>query len=480
MTGWLIGALFVALAAIGEPLFISIGVVTLLCVAFIQGDGFSIERSVGILIEWFKMTDSPYPIAIPLFTLAGSIMTHGSISTRLVDFARALTGWLPGGLGMAAVVACTIFAALSGSSAVTIIAIGGILYPALKKEGFPDRFSLGLLTACGAIGILAPPSLPLIIYGIVSRADINKLFIAGILPGLLCIALFLVWCAIQGVRCCVPRTPFSWRELAVASWRGKFAVFLPVILLGGIYSGLTTTIEASAVAVVYALAVEIYVHRDIRWAQIPKIALDTMVLVGSILIILLVAFSFTNFLTLEEIPQQATDWIRYDSVHYQGGGSIVGEIVETKEGEFVRIQPKDADEPVETVEWAEIAGVRTHLVESKLGFLIAINLMLLVVGCIMDIYSALVVVGPLAVPIAAGFGVDLVQLGILFTVNLEIGFATPPFGMNLFIASSYFKRPVTEIFWAAAPYLGMLLIALGLITYFPEISLWLVGLSGIR
>jgi len=480
VTGWLILAAFVLLAVIGEPLFVSIGVVTVLCVGFVQNPAPSIQNSVDVLIEWFKMTDSPYPIAIPLFTLAGAIMTRGGISSRLVAFARAVTCCLPGGLGMACVVACTFFAALSGSSAVTIIAIGGILYPALIKDGFSDRFSLGLLTACGGIGILAPPSLPLIVFGIVSHADINQLFIAGILPGLLCIAAFLAWCGVKGVRLGVARSPWTTREVARTFWEGKWAVLLPVLLLGGIYSGLTTTIEASAVAVVYALVVEVWVHRELSWRELPKIALDTMVLVGSILIILLMAFSFTNFLTLEEVPQEAADWIRYDRVSYRDGGSIVGTITAEKPGEWIRISPKDPDEEAEEIPWAKVGSVRRHLVESRLGFLIAVNVLLLVVGCIMDIFSALVVFAPLIVPIAQQYGVDLVHLGIIFVVNLEIGFATPPFGINLFISSSYFKRPVTEVFRASAPWLLILLSMLAVITAFPDLSLWLVRLSGLR
>ena len=432
--GWagLLPAIFLLLALLGEALFVTLGVVGLLGFAYIQGfglklDDYGVSGGTQVILEMVELTNSPVLLAIPLFTLAGAIMTHGGISRRLVRVMRALMGWLPGGIAMATILACAFFAALSGSSAVTIIAIGGMLAPSLEKD-YGKPFALGLLTSCGAIGILAPPSLPLIIYGVFAEVDVNSLFIAGIIPGVITIAFLAVYSAIRGWK--LPRQEFSVAELIEASKEGFFALALPPLLLLVIFTGLVTPAEASVLAVVYALLVECVLHREVALKALPQIAIDTMMLVGSILIILLMALAFSAFLKAEQVPQQATAFIQ-------------------------------------------------DYITTKIGFLLALNVLLLVVGCVMDIFSAIVVMTPLVLPIATSFGVDPIHLGVIMVVNLELGFATPPFGINLFISSAFFRRPVAEIFKATLPFLGLLAIALLMITWWEPLSLWLVGVAGL-
>lgn len=426
----LIPGIFIGLALLGEALFVTLGLLAVLCYAYL-GAGYGLgtnaeEQEFGaafqIADQMVALTTSPVLLAIPMFTLAGAIMTAGGIAQRLVRVMRASVGWMPGGLGIATIVACAFFAALSGSSAVTIIAIGAMLAPTLEKN-YGRPFSLGLLTSCGAIGILAPPSLPLIVYGVISGADVNKLFIAGIIPGLLTIGVLALYCVIRGIE--IPRQPFDLRELTASLREGLLALALPPLLLAGIYGGLVTAGQASVLAVAYAVVVEVFIHREVKLKDLYGLTADTMMLVGSILIILLMALALSNFLTLEEVPDQAA------------------------------------------------ALIQEHI-QSPIGFLLALNVLLLIVGCIMDIFSAIVVMTPLVLPIAVAFGVDPIHLGIIMVVNLELGFATPPFGINLFISSAFFKRPVAEVFRATLPFLLLLVLALLAITRFPALSLGLV------
>jgi len=303
-----------------------------------------------------------------------------------------------------------------------------MLAPNLERD-YGRPFSLGLLTSCGAIGILAPPSLPLIIYGVFAEVDVNSLFVAGFIPGVITIGFLAVYSSLRGWK--LPRQAFDAGELWAACKEGALALALPPLLFGVIFSGLVTPAEASVLAVVYALVVEVVIHREVTLKQLPQVTIDTMMLVGSILIILLMALAFSAFLKAEQVPQQATAMIQ-------------------------------------------------DVISTKIGFLLALNVLLLVVGCVMDIFSAIVVMTPLVLPIATAFGVDPIHLGIIMVVNLELGFATPPFGINLFISSAFFRRPVAEIFKATLPFLGLLLVALLMITWWESLSLWLVGVSGIQ
>ncbi len=443
---------FAALLLAGAPLFVAIGVSTALSLALIDSGGSFVEmfsllwssqevvmnddamlgvmgRLVNIPQEMFDKTVSmPVMIAIPLFTLAGTIITKGSISTRLINIIKTIFGWMPAGLAIAALVGCAFFAALSGSSAVTIMAIGGILYPAMKREGYNEKFSLGLITTAGAIGILAPPSLPLIIFGAVSQTDVNQLFIAGIVPIAVCIGVLGIYAMFYSITNKVEREPFSGAEVLKALREGIWALLFPILLLVAIYGGYTTPTEASAFAVVYAVIVEVFVHRDIKIRELPRLTIDTMVLVGGILMILLMALAFTYYVTDQQLPMKMTAFIR-------------------------------------------------QYVESPTGFLIAVNILLLIVGAFMDIFSATLVFAPLITPIALSYGIDPVHLGIIFILNLEIGFLTPPLGISLFVASNFFRKSSSSIIVSSLPFVIMLFIALMLITFVPSLSLWLVELA---
>lgn len=440
---------FFGLLLLGAPLFLSIAVSTALSLALIDSGGTLSDfaallwhgaeaiqdndamlgvmaRLVNIPQEMFDKTIAmPVMIAIPLFTLAGTIITEGAISTRLINIIKALFGFLPAGLAVAALVGCAFFAAISGSSAVTIMAIGGVLYPAMKNGGYSDRFSLGLITTAGAIGILAPPSLPLIIFGAVSQADVNQLFLAGIVPIIVTIACLGIYSLGYVATHEVERQKFSAREVGQAFKEGIWAMLLPVGLLVVIYGGFTTPTEASAFAVFYAILVEVFIHKAVKVKDLPRLTVDTMVLVGSILMILLMALAFTYYLTDQQVPDKMTEFMKQH-------------------------------------------------ITTKTGFLIAVNLMLLVIGFMMDMFSAILIVAPLIVPIAKAYDVSLVHLGIIFVINLEIGFLHPPFGINLFVASNYFRKPSGEVIISTLPFVAALFVALFLITFFPQLSLWLV------
>lgn len=447
------GLLFAGLLMAGAPLFLCIAVTTVVSLALIDtGGSFGdlaallwssmddlqandtllevMNRVANVPMEMFeKSTALPVMIAIPLFTLAGTIITEGVIASRLINLIKAIVGFLPSGLALASMVGCAFFAALSGSSVVTIMAIGGALYPAMVKEGYGERFSLGLITSSGALGILAPPSLPLIIFGAVTQTDINQLFIAGILPIALSIACLSVYSIAYGAFSKnVQRERFSFAEVVDGFKNGFWALLFPVLLLLVIYGGFATPTEASALAVVYAVLVECVIYRKIKFSDLPRLTVQTMVLVGGILMILMMALAYTYYLADQSIPDQMTEFIQ-------------------------------------------------QYVTTPMGFLIAVNILLLIVGAMMDILSAILIVAPLLMPVALAYGIDPVHLGIIFVINLEIGFLTPPFGVSLFVASNFFRRSSAEIIFASAPFLLMLFVALGLITVFPEISLFLVRLA---
>jgi len=421
------------LALGGTPLFAVLALTAL--IAF-SAQGIS---SAAVVTEMGRLTGSPMLIAIPLFTFAGYLFAEAQTAKRLVRLTRAAFGWIPGGLAVVAMVACSIFTAFTGASGVTIVALGGLLMPALLKEGFPRGFSLGLLTTGGSLGILFPPSLALILYSYVATqsaspgfADpsggptVDRLFLAGILPGILLILMLSIYAYFRvrrGAAGVVTR--FSPRELLRAARAAAWEIPLPFLLLGGIYGGKLTVTEAAAATAFYAFIAEVLIYRDIPWRRLPAVAAESMVLVGGILIILAAAMGLTNYLIDAEVPTR---------------------ILEGIEG------------------W----------ITSRVGFLLALNAFLLVVGCLMDVFSALIVVVPLIVPIAERYGVDLTHLGIIFLANLEIGYMTPPVGMNLFIASFRFRQPILRLYVATLPFLLILLAALLLITYLPDLSLMLV------
>jgi tripartite ATP-independent transporter DctM subunit len=404
---------------IGVPVFI---VICGLALYLFFSSGIDLS---AIIIEMHRMATTPVLVAIPLFTFAGYLLSESGAPKRLIRLSNAVLGRLPGGLAAIALISCAIFTALTGATGLTIIALGGILLPAMTRGKYPEVFSLGLLTTSGTLGLLFPPSLPLIIYAIVAKVRIDHLFIAGIIPGILLVVLLSVFSISQAVQKDIPKTPFkiseAWGAIKAAGWE----LPLPLVVLGGIYSGMFAVSEAAAITAVYVLIVEVIIYRDIGWKDLPEIMKKSMILVGAVLIILGAAMGLTNYLIDAQIPMQML--------------------------EFFKLH-----------------------IESKILFLIVLNLFLLAVGCTMGIFSALVVVVPLLSPIAQAYGIDPIHLGIIFLANLEIGASIPPLGINLFIASIRFERPVLRLYVASLPFIAILLFGLALITYIPWMSLVLL------
>jgi TRAP-type C4-dicarboxylate transport system permease large subunit len=518
-----IGLLFAAfiflilLAVFGLPLFAVLGGISI--IGYLSA---GIDFQSYIAEGFNKVSSSPVFVAIPLFTFAGFLMSESRTPERLVKLTRAFLGFIPGGLAMVGLFSCAFFTAFTGGSGVTIIAIGGLLLPAFLNEKYPERFTIGLLTTGGSRGVVFPPSLPIIIYGMIAamslegvvqeemgkkilaekavvekaqpenipsegkeaqkkdtsdedldamladmdkkgrektekeekkteqketvfaKSDekpgakpqmnsisISKLFAAGILPGLfviLLIAIYSVWIAIKNR---IPRHKFELRAAVQALKESFWELWIPVIIVVGIYGGFITPVEASALVAFYVFVVEVFIYRDIPLKKLYKIITESMMLVGCIFVIILSALAMTNYFIYANIPQKLMD--------------------------FMSTQ-----------------------ISSQFTFLLLLNLFLLIVGCLMDIFSAILVVVPLIAPLAYKFGVDPVHLGIIFIVNLEIGYTTPPFGVNLFIASLRFKRPVVELYKDSLPFLGILIVGLGFVTYWPDLSLWLVRILGVE
>lgn len=408
------------LALVGVPLFIVMGLFALSAFTLAE-----VETS-SIAVEIYRLASSSTLMTIPLFTFAGYLMAESGAPRRLLRFADAAIGWIPGGIAIVGLSVCAFFTAFTGASGVTIIALGGLLYPILKNEGYTDKFSFGLITTSGSLGLLFPPSLPIILYGVVAKVDINQLFLAGIAPGILLIVILSLWSIYQGRSVKRVRTVFIWSELVVAARACFFELLLPIGILVGIYGGIVTPSEAAAMTAFYVLIVETLVYRDIPFNQLPKIIVDSMCLVGTILLILCCALGVTNYLVDEEIPVLIFEKMKL-------------------------------------------------LISNKYAFLAFLNIFLLIVGSLMDIFSAIIVVVPLISPIATEFGIHPVHLAIIFLTNLEIGYITPPVGINLFISSVRFKRPIIELYKSSLPFLILLLVALIIITYIPFISLMWVG-----
>lgn len=410
---------FILLMLLGAPLFTILGGLAL----YLLFSG-HIDSS-AMIIEMHRIATTPILVAIPLFTFAGYLLSEGGAPKRLIRLTDALLGWLPGGLSIIALITCAAFTALTGATGFTIIAMGGILFPAMIRGRYPERFSLGLLTTSGTLGLLFPPSLPLIIYAIVAKVRIDQLFLAGILPGILLVLLLSFFSVHKAVTAQVPRTRFSAPEVCHAVGEMIWELPLPIVVIGGIYSGYFAVSEAAAITAIYALLVEVVIYRDIRWRDLPQIMRKSIVLVGGILVILGAAMGLTNYLINEEVPMKM------------------------------------------------FALVKNHIT-SPFVFLIVLNLFLLVVGCLMDIFSAMTIVIPLITPIANAYGIHPIHLGIIFLTNLEIGAQTPPVGVNLFISSLRFEKPMLKIIVASLPFISILLLALAIITYLPWLSLALV------
>ena len=413
---WSIVAALVAAAGVGAPLYAVLGG---LAVFLFMAQGVA---PVTVAVSAYDLTTNAHLPAIPVFTLAGVLLAEGDTAARLLRLVRAWAGWVPGGTAVVCAVVCTFFTIFTGGSGVTILALGGLLLPALLRDGYPDRFSVGLLTGSGSLGLLLPPALPLVLYGIVARTPMMDLFAGGLLPGLLMLMLVAVYGTWQAVRSGVPRPRFDLREALASLWHGKWEVLLPAFVLGAFFGGYATLLETAALTALYALVVQIAIHRNIRaGTQLRHVIADAVTTSGGVLIILCAAVGLTSYLVDAEVPGALVEW------------------------------------------------TRAH-VHSRAAFLLALNLFLLVVGCMMDIYSAIFIVVPLIVPLASEFGVHPVHLGIIFIANLELGYLTPPVGLNLFLASYRFSRPIHEICRASLPMLAILFVGVLLITYCPWLT----------
>jgi tripartite ATP-independent transporter DctM subunit len=412
---WIAG--FAALAAAGTPVF---ALLAGLALWLFHAAGI---ESTAVIIELARLASLPSLIAIPLFTFAGFVLAESGAPKRLVDLAEALFGWLPGGVAVAGLCTCAMFTAFTGASGVTIIALGGLIFPLLRRQGYPEPFSLGLVSTTGSLGLLFPPSLPIILYALVGKISIDKLFAAAAVPGLLLLAALSAFAVVVAKREGVQPTAFSWRALGRAARAAVWEIPLPIIVVGGIYGGLFTASEAAAVMAFYVLVVEIFFYKDVSWGKLPKVARESMILVGAIMIVLGCALGLTNYLVDAEIPSRI------------------------------------------------FAFLHAH-VESAWGFLALLNVFLLVVNMV-EIFSAIVIVVPIIAPVAAQYGINPVHLGALFLLNLEIGYMTPPLGLNLFLASRRFDKPLPELYRAVLPFWLLLLAALMLVTYCPTLSLWL-------
>lgn len=420
--------LLLILILLETPLFTVIAGLSIVCFYFIDHDPLSIQM---ILIEMNRLASMPVLMALPMFTFTGCLLTESNAPIRIMNFLRAIIGKLPGGVAIASVIGCAFFAALTGASGVTIVAIGGILYPILIKEKYSETFSLGLLTTSGSLGLLFPPSLPIILYGVVAKINIHEIFTAAIIPGVLSIFVLSFYSflkaysggkSVQGSTDQVTSRQGIWETFTAAAWEW------PIIglIIAGIYGGFVTIAEVSAVVAVYVTVVECFILKEIKFIrQLPGIIVDSAILSGAIIVILSFALGFTGYLVDEKIPNL-------------------------------------------------ILGYLTKITQNKYVFLAGLNVFLIAVGCIMDIFSAIVIVVPIIVPVAIQYGIDPVHLCIIFLLNLEIGYSTPPVGMNLFIASLKFQKPVPLLYRASVPYLLLLFSLLLIVTYFPSLSLCLI------
>ncbi|MBW1725249.1 MAG: TRAP transporter large permease subunit, partial [Deltaproteobacteria bacterium] len=413
--------ILILFAILGTPLF-----AVILSVAILGFHYQGVHLSV-IAIEIYRIADTPVLLALPLFTFAGYLLGESRTSHRLVRLTRAFLGWMPCGLAIVAFVACAFFTAFTGASGVTIVALGALLYPALKEAGYRDKFSIGLVTSSGSLGLLLPPSLPLILYGIIAQqmniganVAISDLFLAGILPALLMVLMLSFWSLWENRRNPTPLYSFSAKEAVAALREAIWEIPMPVFVLGGIYGGFFAISEAAAVTAMYVLIVEVFIYKEIKLSQLPSIMRESMVMVGGILLILGVALASTNFLIDAEVPMRLFDLIQ-------------------------------------------------AYVTDKIVFLIFLNILLLILGAILDIFSALVIMIPIILPVAVNYGIDPVHLGIIFLANMQIGYFTPPVGMNLFIASYRFDKSITELYQATIPFMIVLLIAVLIITYWPAL-----------
>ncbi len=415
-----IGPLLVLLALLGAPLF---AVIAASAMWGFSQEGIDLQ---AISIEFYSIAEMPILLAIPLFTFAGYLLSESGAPHRLVRVTTALLGWMPAGLAIVSLAACAFFTAFTGASGVTIIALGALLFPALQQAGYPEKFNLGLVTSAGSLGLLFAPSLPLILYGVVAEISIEDLFLAGILPGFLMLVMLSGYSVWKNRALRVPIADFSWRDVRSAVREAMWEIPLPIIVLGGIYSGYFAISEAAAVTALYVLIVDVVILREIPLKKLPAIMRESMMLVGGILVILGMSLASTNYMIDAGIPQKLLEYV-------------------------------------------------STMVTSQLSFLLLLLAFLLVLGAILDIFSAIVLVVPLILPVATQFGVHPVHLGIVFLATMQLGYLTPPVGLNLFIASYRFERSIIELYVSTLPFFLFLLVSVAIIAFWPALSLVLLG-----
>lgn len=418
--------LIIVMAFLGAPMFAILSAFALL--------GFQLSNTqfASLIVDIYsQFSNNPVLYTVPIFTFAGFILAESKASLRVVNFSQAILGWLPGGLAIVSLVSCAFFTTFTGASGVTIIALGGLLYPALIKGKYSEKFSLGLLTSSGSLGLLFFPSLPIIIYGIVAGTSITQLFAAGLIPGLFLMIIISFYSFFVAKRSGTSTFRISLSEITKTAWVAKWELFIPVMLVVGIFGGFVTLGEVASIMVAYTFIVEIFIHKDIRIGQFPLIIRESMILVGAIFIIFASALALTTYMIDAEIPMIVLQFIQ------------------------------------------------AHI-NSKITFLITLNIFLFIVGSLMEIYAALIVVPPLIVPIAMSYGINPVHLGIIFLTNLEIGYFMPPVGLNLLISCIRFNKPLSSLYRAAIPFIAIMIIGLLVITYVPWLSLALIEHFGIQ
>jgi C4-dicarboxylate transporter DctM subunit len=420
---WPLVAVIIGSTALGAPIFVLLGGLAIVLFYADAGTMMSVQSAVGAVpnatLQIARQETLP---TIPLFTLAGTLLARGGTPERLVRVFRAVAGWLPGGTAVAAVLVCAFFTTFTGASGVTILALGTLLLPVLMKDRYSEAFSLGTVTASGSIGLLFPPSLPIILYGVQAQTPVDQMFYACVLPGVVLVGLVAAYCIREGVAEGATWKRVDPSEIVLSVWAAKWEIALPVVVFVSLFGGFATTVEAAALTVLYTLFIKCVVYRDVSVRrELPKVLTESTILVGGVLIILCVALGFTNYLIDAEIPAKGAAWVT--------------------------------------------AGIHQRWV-----FLLILNGFLLVVGCLMDIFSAIFVVVPLILPVAAAFQIDPLHLGAIFLINLELGYLTPPVGMNLFLSSYRFNKPMPQITRAVLPFMLVQLAAVLIVTFFPSLS----------
>jgi C4-dicarboxylate transporter DctM subunit len=420
--GWPMAVLILTALVLGTPVFVAMAALALF---FFFRDGLPVT---AVTAEVYRLISSPTLPAIPLLTACGYVLAESDASLRLLRFFKSLLGWMPGGLAVIVIAVCALFTTFTGGSGITVIAIGGLVLPMLLKDGYPEDFSLGLVTAAGSLGLLFPPSLPVILYSVVAgtrdqNVPADALYLAGLLPGILMIAMVAAYAVRRGQTLGIPRQSFSGAEVAKATWEAKWELSLPVFVVGLFMTGRASMVETAALAFAYAIVVECFVTRDLHvFRSLPTALVKSSVLAGSVLILLSAAMGITSYIVDAQIPDTLVAW------------------------------------------------VRAHI-ESRWVFLLALNGLLIIVGCLVDIFSAIVVLAPLLVPMAVAFHVHPIHLGIIFLANLELGYLTPPVGLNLYLAASRFGKPLTTVVRTVLPFLLIMAVAVLLITYVPQLSI---------